>query len=69
MKNKLLYQIERKIKVGRGIQTFRDNEVFESLEAAKQHCNTIKNNKVVYKKRLYDAECRVIRLYFISDEE
>lgn len=68
MKNNLLYQIEREIKVGRGIQKFRDNEVFESLESAFKKCKLIKNNKIVYKKRLYLPKCCVIRLYFISDE-
>ena len=68
MKNNLLYQIEREIKVGGGIQKFRDNEVFESLESAYKKCESIKNNKIVYKKRLYLSKCRVIRLYFISDE-
>lgn len=68
MKNKLLYQIEREIKVGRGIQKFRDNEVFESIESAYQKRESIKNNKIVYKKRLYLPKCNVIRLYFISDE-
>ena len=68
MKNNLLYQIEREIKVGRGIQKFRDNEVFESLISAFEKRESIKNNKIVYKKRLYLPKCSVIRLYFISNE-